>query len=309
MNYKETIDWLFAQLPMYQRLGKAAYKADLKTTVALLDALGNPQEKFRAIHIAGTNGKGSVSHLLASILQEAGYKTGLYTSPHLKDFRERIRLNGEVIAQDKVTEFVSLNQKVFGSLKPSFFEMTVGMAFDFFAAGQVDFAVLETGMGGRLDSTNVCNPLVSVITNIGQDHQQFLGNEPEEIAREKAGIIKNRIPLVVGKKQAGIASVFEEVAKEKHAAVYYADEHFDLRKVHTTDKSSQLFDVWYNGELFLEKMDSPLMASYQAGNMATALQTIKVLEDSGFIQPTEEAIRNGIKKVLENTGLQGRWQT
>jgi dihydrofolate synthase/folylpolyglutamate synthase len=309
MNYKETLDWLFAQLPMYQRLGKAAYKADLKTTVALLEALGNPQEKFRAIHIAGTNGKGSVSHLLASILQEAGYKTGLYTSPHLKDFRERIRLNGEVITQEKVTDFVSTNQKTFDSLKPSFFEMTVGMAFDFFAAEKVDFAVLETGMGGRLDSTNISHPVVTVITNIGHDHQQFLGDGLETIAREKAGIIKQEIPLVVGKKQAGVAAVFEETAREKQAPVYYADEHFELRKVHTTDNNRQLFDVWYDGALFLEKMDSPLMANYQAGNMATALQTIRLMQDAGLIEMTGAILRKGMQNVVDNTGLQGRWQT
>ncbi len=309
MNYKETIDWLFSQLPMFQRIGKAAYKADLKTTIDLLKALGNPQEKFKAIHIAGTNGKGSVCHLLASILQEAGYKTGLYTSPHLKDFRERIRINGEVIPPEKVVQFVKEYQKTFDSLKPSFFEMTVGMAYDYFAEEQVDFAVLETGMGGRLDSTNISNPIVTVITNIGYDHQQFLGDELKEIAREKAGIIKERIPLVVGKKQAGIQDVFEEIASKKHATIYYADDHFEMRRIHTTDSSHQLFDVWHDGEMFLEKMDSPLLANYQAGNMATALQTIQVLERSTSFKLTHENLRNGIHKVLENTGLQGRWQT
>jgi len=294
---------------MYQRVGKAAYKADLKTTVDLLNELGNPQEKFKAIHVAGTNGKGSVCHLLASILQEAGYKTGLYTSPHLKDFRERIRLNGEVIPPEKVVEFVKTNQKTFDNLKPSFFEMTVGMAYDYFADEQVDFVVLETGMGGRLDSTNVSNPVITVITNIGYDHQQFLGDELEKIAREKAGIIKKEIPLVVGKKQAGVKDVFEEVASQKSATIYYADDHFEMRRVRTTDNNRQLFDVWYDGQMFLEKMDSPLLANYQAGNMATALQTIRVLQESGLIQLTSEIIRNGMQKVLENTGLQGRWQT
>ena len=309
MNYKETIEWLFSQLPMYQRVGKAAYKADLKTTIDLLNALDNPQEKFKAIHVAGTNGKGSVCHLLASILQEAGYKIGLYTSPHLKDFRERIRINGEVIPPEKVVQFVKTNQKSFDSLKPSFFEMTVGMAYDYFADEQVDFAVLETGMGGRLDSTNVSNPVITVITNIGYDHQQFLGDELKKIAREKAGIIKEGIPLVVGKKQLGVQDVFEEVAAKKHATVYYADDHFEMRRVLTTDGSRQLFDVWYDGEMFLEKMDSPLLANYQAGNMATALQTLRVLQEADFIQLTSEIIRNGMQKVLENTGLQGRWQT
>ncbi|RLD45661.1 MAG: bifunctional folylpolyglutamate synthase/dihydrofolate synthase [Bacteroidetes bacterium] len=309
MNYKETIVWLFSQLPMFQRVGKAAYKADLKTTVDLLNALGNPQEKFKAIHVAGTNGKGSVCHLLASILQEAGYKTGLYTSPHLKDFRERIRLNGKVIPQERVVEFVKTNQKAFDKLKPSFFEMTVGMAYNYFADEQVDFAVLETGMGGRLDSTNISNPIVTVITNIGYDHQQFLGDELIEIAREKAGIIKQNIPLVVGKKQVGVKDVFEEVASQKNAAITYTDDHFEFRKIETTNKSQQLFDIWLDGELFLEKMDSPLLANYQAGNMATTLQTVSLLQESGLIQLTSEIIRNGMQKVLENTGLQGRWQT
>lgn len=309
MNYKETIDWLFSQLPMFQRIGKAAYKADLKTTIALLNALGNPQEKFKTIHVAGTNGKGSVCHLLASILQEAGYKTGLYTSPHLKDFRERIRINGEVIPPEKVTQFVNTNQKTFDSLKPSFFEMTVGMAYDYFAEEQVDIAVLETGMGGRLDSTNISNPIITVITNIGYDHQQFLGDELQEIAREKAGIIKEGIPLVVGKKQAGVQDVFEEVASKKQATIYATDDHFEMRRIHTTDSSQQLFDVWLDGEMFLEKMDSPLLANYQAGNMATALQTIQVLEQNASFKLSNENLRNGISKVLENTGLQGRWQT
>jgi len=309
MNYKETLDWLFSRLPMYQRVGKAAYKADLKTTVKLLKALGNPQEKFKAIHVAGTNGKGSVSHLLASILQEAGYKTGLYTSPHLKDFRERMKINGEMISEEKVVEFVQANQILFEDLKPSFFEMTVGMAYDYFSDEQVDFAVLETGMGGRLDSTNVSHPVVTVITNIGHDHQQFLGNAPEQIAREKAGIVKQGIPLVVGKKQAGLKDIFEEVAAQKNAPLVFVDEHFELRKIHTTDKTGQLFDVWQDGNLFLEKMESPFIAQYQTENMATALQTIMVLKDSGMIQLTNDNIRNGIQKVVDNTGLQGRWQT
>ncbi|MCF6171177.1 MAG: bifunctional folylpolyglutamate synthase/dihydrofolate synthase [Bacteroidales bacterium] len=308
MNYKETLDWLFSQLPMYQRLGKAAYKADLKTTVKLLKALGKPQEKFKAIHIAGTNGKGSVSHLLASILQEAGYKTGLYTSPHLKDFRERMKINGEMISEEKVVEFAQKKQAAFEGLKPSFFEMTVGMAYDYFADGQVDFAVLETGMGGRLDSTNVCRPIVTVITNIGHDHQQFLGNTPGQIAREKAGIVKQGIPLVVGKTQTVVKGVFEEVSTQKNAPLVFADEHFELRKVHTTDKSGQLFDVWRDGNLFLEKMESPFLANYQTENMATALQTLVLLQESGFIHLTNENLRNGIQNAVDNTGLQGRWQ-
>ncbi len=310
MNYKETTAWLFSSLPMYQRVGRAAYKADLQTTIELLNALGNPQERFRAIHIAGTNGKGSVAHLLASILQEAGFKTGLYTSPHLKDFRERMKINGEWISPEKVVDFVQENLEVFERLKPSFFEMTVAMAYCFFADAGVDFAVLETGMGGRLDSTNICHPLVTVITNIGNDHQQFLGETPESIAREKAGIVKQGIPLVVGRKQAGVEEVFTQAAASTKAPLVFADEHFELRTISTSDKTTKLFDVWYNDNLFLEQMVSPFMADYQAENIATALQTAMVLRGpAGEVGLSEEDLRNGLQNVTDNTGLQGRWQT
>ena len=241
MDYQETLDWMFSHLPMYQRIGKAAYKADLFTTIDLLDKLDNPQEKFKAIHVAGTNGKGSVCHLLASILQEADYKTGLYTSPHLKDFRERIKINGEMISEEEVMDFIEKHKKLFEELKPSFFEMTVAMAYDHFANEQVDFAILETGMGGRLDSTNISNPVLTVITNIGYDHLHFLGDTIEKIAGEKAGIVKKDIPLVVGKKQEESSRIFEKVAREKNAPLSYADEHFDLKEIHTTDRKKRIY--------------------------------------------------------------------
>ena len=198
MNYQATIDFLFNQLPMYQRVGQSAYKADLQTTIDLLKAIGNPEKGLKSIHVAGTNGKGSVSHFLASVLQESGYKTGLYTSPHLKDFRERIRINGEMIPENGVIDFVERHKSTFGKLHPSFFEMTVAMAFEHFAMSNTDVNVVEVGLGGRLDSTNVLQPDISVITNIGLDHTQFLGNTVQEIAGEKAGIMKSGIPAVVG---------------------------------------------------------------------------------------------------------------
>ena len=299
---------MYSRLPMYQRIGKAAYKADLSTTIHLLDKLGNPQEKFKAIHVAGTNGKGSVCHLLASVLQEAGYKTGLYTSPHLKDFRERIKINGGMISEQEVMDFIEKHKKIFEELKPSFFEMTVAMAFEHFAAEQVDFAVLETGMGGRLDSTNISIPILTVITNIGYDHLHFLGDTIEKIAGEKAGIIKKEIPLVVGRKQEESSHVFEKVAKEKDVPVTYADEHFDLKEIHTVDRKNRVFDVWDDKGLFLEHLESPLLADYQKDNLKTAFQTIRIFNEINDKPVEKEVIRAGIENVIDNTGLQGRWQ-
>ena len=308
MDYNQTVEWLFSQLPMFQRVGQAAYKADLTTTVDLLKKLGNPQNQFKAIHIAGTNGKGSVSHILASILQEAGFKTGLYTSPHLKDFRERIKINGQMIGEDQVVQFVSTHKSTFKEIKPSFFEMTVGMAFDFFATEKVDFAVLETGMGGRLDSTNVSNPVVSCITNIGYDHMHFLGDTIEKIAAEKAGIVKENIPLVVGKTQPGAKEVFEKVTAEKKAPLIFADEHFELRKIQTRESKLRSYDVWKDDQLFIEELESPLLGNYQAGNIATALQIVDVLNKNHGLNIDAKTIREGIGDVIRKTGLHGRWQ-
>ena len=208
MTYQETIDYLYAQLPMFSRIGAAAYKEDLHNTIALCNAIDNPQTKFKSVHIAGTNGKGSTSHMLAAILQQAGYKTGLYTSPHLKDFRERIKINGEMIAQDFVIDFVQRTQQIAQQIEPSFFELTMTMAFDYFAQQQVDIAIIETGLGGRLDSTNIITPFLSIITNIGYDHMNILGDTLEKIAAEKAGIIKSNIPVIIGEYLAETKPVF-----------------------------------------------------------------------------------------------------
>ena len=231
MTYQETLDFMFAQLPMYHRIGAAAYKADIQPTLDMMEALGHPERKFSSIHVAGTNGKGSVSHMLASILMQAGYKVGLYTSPHLVDFRERIRINGAMIPQEEVTRFVELHKDYMQSLQLSFFEMTVGLAFDYFAAQQVDVAVVEVGMGGRLDSTNVITPDLSIITNIGFDHTQFLGNTLPLIAGEKAGIIKPGVPVVIGETHPETRPVFEQKAAEMGAPIYYAGKDYQEYRV------------------------------------------------------------------------------
>jgi len=308
MNYSETLDWLFSRLPMFQRIGQAAYKADLDVTVKLLELLGNPQEKFKAIHVAGTNGKGSVSHLIASILQEAGYKTGLYTSPHLKDFRERIKINGKMINEEKVVAFVENFGSSFEKLNPSFFEMTVGMAYDYFANEQVDFAVLETGMGGRLDSTNVCFPVITAITNIGHDHMQFLGGTLEKIAFEKAGIIKENIPVIIGKKQPETSAVFEKVAMEKYAPIYFAQDSVSFREIRSNSIKTKNYDVWVENELYFENLPSPLAGIYQSENLATAMKAILVAQEYHMAEIPKKCIREGIESVIINTGLKGRWQ-
>ncbi|MBC8464187.1 MAG: bifunctional folylpolyglutamate synthase/dihydrofolate synthase [Bacteroidetes bacterium] len=280
MNYQDTMDWLFSQLPIYQRSGLAAYKADIGNIVAACEKLNNPHQQFKSIHIAGTNGKGSTAHMLASILQEAGYKTGLYTSPHLKDFRERIRVNGIMISERKVIDFVSNNKNWFAKIGMSFFEMTVAMAFDHFAKEQVDIAIIETGLGGRLDSTNILSPELCVITNIGLDHTALLGNTLEAIAQEKAGIIKANTPVVIGRKQKETKSVFQEKAEALKAPLSYAT---------STD------------------LDSDLQGFYQKENIATAVSSIRKLQKSGW-KIQEEHIQNGLQKVIKNTGILGRWQ-
>ncbi|MGZ9735258.1 bifunctional folylpolyglutamate synthase/dihydrofolate synthase [Flavobacterium sp. GNP002] len=288
MNYQETINWMFNQLPMYQLQGASAYKKDLTNTHLLLAHLENPQEKLKCIHIAGTNGKGSTSHMLASILQEAGYKVGLYTSPHLKDFRERIKINGpEVsgdISEEFVTDFTNEHKSFFESNDMSFFEMTVGLAFDYFAKEKVDIAVIEVGMGGRLDATNIITPLVSVITNIGLDHTQFLGNTLEAIAFEKAGIIKPKIPVIIGEYTPETKPVFLAKAKECNSEIYFA------------------------ADLISETYFSDLIGDYQIHNKKTVLQTVKILNEQNEFKITPENIKSGLLNVVKNTGLQGRWQ-
>jgi dihydrofolate synthase/folylpolyglutamate synthase len=283
MTYQETLDWLFVQLPMYQRQGAAAYKKDLSNTLLLVDRLGSPENNFKSIHVAGTNGKGSTSHMLASILQEAGFKVGLYTSPHLVDFRERIKINGSEISGDYVVEFVSKNKSFFEENYLSFFEMTVGLAFQYFSDEKVDIAIVEVGLGGRLDSTNILAPILSVITNIGLDHTQFLGTTLEAIATEKGGVIKEKTPVVIGEYHAKTFPVFEKLAQEKKAPLYLASK-----------QNKQSYP-------------SDLKGSYQVPNIKTVQTVVEVLRDSG-VSITEKALRNGLLKVVENTGLLGRWQ-
>ena len=292
---------------MYQRIGKAAYKADLVSTQRLMQYLGNPERLFPSIHIAGTNGKGSVSHLTASALQEAGYRVGLYTSPHLVDFRERIRINGQKIPEDEVVRFVEQHRRFMEHEQLSFFEMTVGLAFDYFARQQVDVAVVEVGMGGRLDSTNVVASCLSVITNIGLDHTQFLGDTLPKIAAEKAGIIKYGVPVVIGETHSETQSVFEARAAEQEAPIVFADSHFKIID-HASDAECLRFDVLRDGMTLYEDWQCPLAGSYQLHNLATFFQTIELLYLLDYNRLDDEAVRRGVANVKSNTGLHGRWE-
>jgi len=282
MNYQETLDYLFSRLPMYQRTGAAAYKADIGNIVAASKYLGNPHTQFKSIHIAGTNGKGSTAHMLTSILQEAGYKVGLYTSPHLKDFRERIRINGKMIAEEEVVDFVKESKAIFEEMELSFFEFTVSMAFDYFANQQVDIAIIETGLGGRLDSTNIINPELAIITNISLEHTNLLGSTIEKIANEKAGIIKNETPVIIGRIQKETTSIFKDTVKEKNADLIYASP----QKGYASD----------------------LKGEYQKENINTVITAIKELQKQGWAI-TEDNIEHGLFKTTANTQLLGRWQT
>ncbi len=284
MNYQETTNWMFNQLPMYQLQGASAYKKDLTNIHLLAEHLDNPHEKLNCIHVAGTNGKGSTSHMLASVLQEAGYKVGLYTSPHLKDFRERIKINGTEISEDFVCEFINTHKTFFEENDMSFFEMSVGLAFDYFAKEKTDIAIIEVGLGGRLDATNIVTPLVSVITNIGIDHVQFLGNTLELIANEKAGIIKPKIPVVIGEYTPETQPVFWAKAEENKAEIYFAS------------------------DLISETYPSDLIGDYQEHNKKTVIQTFKILNEQTNFEVSNENIKSGLLKVVKNTGLLGRWQ-
>ncbi|MBU1013126.1 MAG: bifunctional folylpolyglutamate synthase/dihydrofolate synthase [Bacteroidetes bacterium] len=306
MNYTETLDYLFSQLPMYQRVGKVAYKANLDNTIALLGILNNPQAHFNSIHIAGTNGKGSVAHMLASIFQTAGYKTGLYTSPHLNDFRERIKINGQMIPEEKVIDFVEKYKSSFETIKPSFFEMTVGLAFQYFENEKVDMAIIETGMGGRLDSTNLITPELSIITNIGMDHMQFLGDTLEKIAGEKAEIIKVEIPIIIGKRQSETQQIFIEKALQQKTNIFFAEDIFDAKQLTNSTLEFSEYDVWRASELYIEHLQCPLLGAYQSENIVTVIQACDLLADKyGLIVPI---VKEGIEDVLINTGLKGRWQ-
>jgi dihydrofolate synthase/folylpolyglutamate synthase len=317
MNYQETLSYLYTQLPMFTRVGASAFKKDLTNTIALCAKLDNPQHKFKSIHIGGTNGKGSTSHMLAAVLQTAGYKTGLYTSPHLKDFRERIRINGEMIGEQEVVDFVAQHKTDFETIEPSFFEMTVALAFDAFARHQVDIAIVEVGLGGRLDSTNIITPLLSVITNIGWDHMNMLGNTLPLIAGEKAGIIKPGIPIIIGEFQPDVAEVFTNTASNKRAPLAFASEQWELisSKQQTENNAGQdsLLDIRLTSTSknlpfsnYLLQLD--LTGTYQLKNVKTVLSAVIELRNQGWTI-TDEHITTSLKQVKTLTGLQGRWQT
>lgn len=308
MNYQETLDYLFNSLPMFQRVGASAFKSDLDNTLKLCSHLNNPEQKFKSIHVAGTNGKGSTSHTLAAIFQSAGYKTGLYTSPHLKSFTERIRIDGEEITEDSVVRFVAENKNFLDELKPSFFEMTVGMAFWYFAQQKVDIAIIEVGMGGRLDSTNVIIPELCVITNIGYDHMQFLGETLPEIAAEKAGIIKSKVPVVISQSQVETTSVFQEKAAEMNAPIVFADENFEITRLGEKRNEEKLlaeFRVKSRQKAF--ELEYALLGNYQRFNLPGILEAVNQMRNQGW-NISEAALEQGLSEVSTLTGLKGRWQ-
>ncbi len=306
MTYQETLDYLYSQLPMFTRIGSAALKPNLNNTIALCEALGNPQEKIKTIHIAGTNGKGSTSHMLASILQEAGYKTGLFTSPHLIDFRERIRVNGAMISEEKVIDFVKQHKALFEQIKPSFFEWTMALCFEQFASEKVDIAIIETGLGGRLDSSNIIHPLLSIITNIGWDHTDLLGNTLEAIAAEKAGIIKVKTPVIIGEYQSETFPVFLAKAQELESPITLANQKVNILYF-KSNLYQAVFDVQFQfGELW-KNVDCDLNGQYQQKNIGTVLAAIEPIRNAGFII-SDQAIQNGLSHVKSNTHLMGRWQ-
>ena len=305
LTYQETIEYLYAQLPMFSRVGAIAYKADLHNTIALCNSINNPQQKFRSIHIAGTNGKGSTSHILAAILQAAGYKTGLYTSPHIKDFRERIKVNGEMVAENFVVNFVANTKAISDEIQPSFFELTVAMAFDYFAKENVDIAIIETGLGGLLDSTNIITPILSVITNIGYDHQNILGNTLQEIATQKAGIIKENVPVVIGETIPETKDIFITNALEKNANIIFAEENYVTEKTNNVGHTL-VCDVRNINSNNSVSFSLGLSGLYQAKNICTVLTAIGKIRNIGYtISDTQ--LQEGLLHVKETTGLRGRW--
>jgi dihydrofolate synthase / folylpolyglutamate synthase len=306
MSYKKTLEYLFARLPMYQRVGAAAYKANLDNTHQIVDLLGRPHQKLKCIHVAGTNGKGSSSHMLAAILQQCGYKTGLYTSPHLIDFRERIRINGKMISKNYVMEFVEKYKLAFEEIQPSFFEWTVGLALDYFAKEEVDVAVIEVGLGGRLDSTNIIHPKACLITNISFDHINLLGNSLEKIGREKAGIIKARVPVVISQYQSETASLFSSIARDLKSPIEFADKNFKLIDSKLTDRLMHV-NVLNKKTEKVTTYDLDLTGNYQLKNLLGVLNVLEFVEKSGFIIE-EENIKSALKNVCKLTGLAGRWQ-
>jgi dihydrofolate synthase / folylpolyglutamate synthase len=304
-TYEETLHFLYENLPMFQRIGAAAMKPDLTNTIALCEALDNPQLKFKSIHVGGTNGKGSTSHMLASILQSAGFKTGLYTSPHLKSFTERIRVDGKEISKDHVINFVNNILPSINAIKPSFFEITVAMAFDYFVSQGVDIAVVEVGLGGRLDSTNVITPELALITNIGWDHMDLLGDSLEKIAVEKAGIIKPGIPIVISERQPEVTHVFVEKASSTASPLYFASDKFSASS--QSKNGAVTIDLYENDEPLIQNLAFPLQGVYQQKNILGVLQGVKLLNSDGW-KISEQHVRSGLEKVLFQTGLKGRWQ-
>lgn len=306
MTYQEAEAFLFEQLPMFQRVGGPAYKKDLHNTLVLLESLGNPHKKGKFIHVAGTNGKGSTASFLASVLKESGYKTGLYTSPHLKSFTERMRINGIPISQNDVIEYVEKFKPIIEELRPSFFELTTAMAFDYFAKEEVDIAVIEVGMGGRLDCTNVIQPEVSIITQIGLDHQQFLGDTLEEITKEKAGIIKENTAIVCSVIENELKFIIKEIAKTKNSPFFDSSEHY---KISINEKSIPNWkfaaENLKNSEIL--EFESGLSASYQIQNLKSVFTTLDILKEKGYFI-SDANIKDGLKDVINNSGIKGRWQ-
>ena len=306
-GYEAIVDWMFRQIPMYQRTGKAAYKIDLEKTERIDQYFNEPHKSYKTIHVAGTNGKGSVSHVLASVLQEAGYKVGLYTSPHLKDFRERIRVKGEVISKADVVDFVKENQTFFEEIQPSFFEMSVAMAFDYFEKQEVDVAVVEVGMGGRLDSTNIVHPELSIITNIGMDHTAFLGNTLSSIAEEKAGVIKRDVPAIIGETHPKTQPVFTNKARQVKTQIYFADDTYKLEPAEVFNPQKNTFKVFdsQNGKHLFD-LTTDLLGAYQSRNLATVLKSLDIMSD--YFLFDKDDINRGLANVKHNTGFLGRWQ-
>lgn len=308
MTYAATLEYLYAHLPMYQRVGVAAYKTDLSNTIALCEYLGQPQHKFRSIHVGGTNGKGSVSHLLAALCQASGLKTGLYISPHYRDFRERIKINGQYIPRKKVVQFVEKHRARLEAIQPSFFEMTVGLAFDYFAEEQVDVAIIEVGLGGRLDSTNVITPLLSIITNISYDHMNLLGDTLPQIASEKAGIIKPDIPVVIGETHPESAPVFLKKATEQNAPITFADTLWEIREKSTTYDTAT-YDVYRQGQQVWENLRVDTAGPYQVKNVATVLEAWEHAVPLLALSPADPSVvRTALGTLRSLTRFMGRWQ-
>lgn len=308
MNYTQTLEFLFTAMPSFQRVGGDAYKPGLERIAAFCGHIGNPQRNFYTIHVAGTNGKGSVSHMLASILREAGYRTGLFTSPHLVDFRERIRVDGEMIPKQKVVNFVDKHREKMQQLDLSFFEMTAAMAFDYFDQSDVEVAVIETGLGGRLDATNIITPLLSVVTNVAMEHTEYLGDTIEKIASEKAGIIKKSIPVVVGQRSEGYNHIFESRAAELHSRVIYAEDEFLLHGIEHFDNENQHFSVERTRDSRTFELDIDLLGDYQRHNIITACAAADYLAELTPLTISRRAFREGLARTAANTSLMGRWQ-